>query len=199
MFSPPVASPPAAAAGRRPRRCVAAAAAAAEGGAAAPAPDGGWPRLGVEAAYKVLFQESNVVFLDLRPPRAYDDEHLTKPPRCSVNAPLPPGGAPAGGPPPPAFAAALAKVPRSSRLLVASEDGGADAEAAMGWVAAAGYQGAALVEGGYVAYRAIFSTSGRRRPPPGRWMPSGKGARCRPLARSLAASCCSPPPSLSRC
>jgi rhodanese-related sulfurtransferase len=172
------AASPASAAARRPRRSVAAAAAGDGGSAAsAAAPAGGWPRIGVEAAYKVLFQESGCVFLDLRGARAYDEEHLTKPPRCSVNAPLPVGGAPAGGPPPAAFAAALAKVPRSSRLLVASEDGGADAEAAMGWIAAAGYKGAALVEGGYAAWRAVFSTSGRRRPPPGRWMPSGTGAR----------------------
>ena len=41
---------------------------------------------------------------------------------------------------------------------------------------AAGYTNAVLVEGGWAAWSRIFSTSGRRKPPPGKWVPTGQEA-----------------------
>jgi hypothetical protein len=47
----------------------------------------------------------------------------------------------------------------------------------MDMLAEAGYSGAVMVEGGYAAWRKIFSTGGRRRPAGGgRWMPTGAEA-----------------------
>ena len=41
---------------------------------------------------------------------------------------------------------------------------------------AEGYTGAVLVQGGFDGWTEVFSTSGRRKPPKGRWVPSGTEA-----------------------
>eukprot|EP00746_Dinoflagellata_sp_MGD_P134951 gnl/MRDRNA2_/MRDRNA2_68848_c0_seq1.p1 gnl/MRDRNA2_/MRDRNA2_68848_c0~~gnl/MRDRNA2_/MRDRNA2_68848_c0_seq1.p1 ORF type:complete len:272 (+),score=52.03 gnl/MRDRNA2_/MRDRNA2_68848_c0_seq1:54-818(+) len=109
-------------------------------------------------------------FLDLRDAKSYDNEHLTKPPRCSVNVPLPAGGASA-------LPGALetARVGKSQKLLVASTDG-TEAPAAAAAIAAAGWTDVAIVEGGYAGWRRVWTTSGRKVMPQGRWVASGTEA-----------------------
>ena len=66
----------------------------------------------VEAAKRMLDREGYRL-LDVRTQREYDQEHLTKPPRCTLNVPLADEGAAAG------FVAAVGGVARpSSKLLV---------------------------------------------------------------------------------
>ena len=56
-------------------------------------------------------------------------------------------------------------------------DGGPDSAQAAEALAAAGFSGAlSRVEGGYAGYAAVISPSGKRRPPAGRWISSGKEA-----------------------
>lgn len=57
----------------------------------------------------------------------------------------------------------------------ACADGGELSQQATELLVAAGFTEALMVEGGYVAWRKVFSTGGRRRPA-GRWMPTGKEA-----------------------
>ncbi|KAG2493667.1 hypothetical protein HYH03_008181 [Edaphochlamys debaryana] len=61
-------------------------------------------------------------------------------------------------------------------MLLACEDGGQASQRAQELLAAEGYSSTLRVEGGYEAWTKVFSTSGRRRPPPGRWVSSGKEA-----------------------
>ena len=116
----------------------------------------------------VLLQRQGWKLLDLRDSKAYDDEHLTKPPQCSKNLPLPES------------LADLPKVAERERLdksvpwLVADEDGARAGEAAAVLVES-GWEAAAVV-GGYSGWREIWTTSGRRVPPKGRWVATGKEA-----------------------
>eukprot|EP00959_Pyramimonas_sp_CCMP1952_P083491 1745397-Pyramimonas_sp.AAC.1 len=61
-------------------------------------------------------------------------------------------------------------------LQQASTDGGAASQEAMSQLLAAGYANALMVEGGWAAWSRIFSTSGRRKPPAGKWVPTGQEA-----------------------
>jgi len=65
---------------------------------------------------------------------------------------------------------------KGALLLVACADGGAISHDAVTQLVAAGYGNIKLVEGGWAAWRAVFSTSGRRKPPPGKWVHTGKEA-----------------------
>ncbi|KAG2451672.1 hypothetical protein HYH02_003452 [Chlamydomonas schloesseri] len=118
---------------------------------------------------KKLLDQGGYKFLDLRPRAEYEREHLTKPPRASVNVPHHPEAD---------FAARVAgQLPaRATKMLVVCSDGGEASRRAVQQLEAAGYQEAVMVEGGYAAWTKVFTTSGRRRPPPGRWVSSGREA-----------------------
>jgi len=116
----------------------------------------------------VLLERQGWKFLDLRDERSYDNEHLTKPAQCSQNVPLPED------------VAALAQACESARLskavpwLVADQDGSRSTEAAAALIDA-GWEAVAVV-GGYSGWREVWTTSGRRVPPKGRWVATGKEA-----------------------
>ena len=119
---------------------------------------------------KIALERDGWRFLDLRSAKAYDDEHLTKPPRCSVNVPMP-----AEGPSALPEAAERAKVSKSGAWLVTDADG-TYASAAAAALAEAGWSTVASVSGGYAGWRDVWTTSGRRVPPKGRWVSTGKEA-----------------------
>ena len=74
------------------------------------------------------------------------------------------------------LAGVQARIPApSSQLLVCDADGASgSAEAAA--LLARHYTDAVQVQGGWQAWSAVFSTSGRRKPPSGRWVSTGKEA-----------------------
>mmetsp|Transcript_11489 Transcript_11489/g.29176 ORF Transcript_11489/g.29176 Transcript_11489/m.29176 type:complete len:197 (-) Transcript_11489:14-604(-) len=117
----------------------------------------------------VLLQTQAWKFLDLRDEAAYDEEHLTKPPQCSRNLPMPnqdPSLLPQ--------AAKGAGLSKTVPWLVADADGSRSSEAAMALVEA-GWEAAAVV-GGYRGWREVWTHAGRRVPPKGRWVATGKEA-----------------------
>ena len=109
--------------------------------------------------------------LDIRPFKAYVREHLTKPPQCTVSTPWSPDDG---------AAKLIERVenqgfrPYSGRLLVADFDGDT-VRAAADALLEAGYTEVVAVEGGYNGWRKIYTTCGRRRPPQGKWVSTGKG------------------------
>ena len=130
----------------------------------------GAPVKTVEEAKEMLDREGYKM-LDIRPFKAYDREHLTKPPQCTVSTPwIPDDGA----------EKLVERVenqgfrPYSGRLLVADFDGDT-VRAAADALLEAGYTEVVAVEGGYNGWRKTFTTCGRRRPPQGKWVSSGKG------------------------
>lgn len=126
--------------------------------------------LDVDTARKLLDGPATV--LDIRDPREYEDSRVTKPPRKSVNLPFS-AGQDAG-----AWAAqAAAKFPSTAAtLIVMCRDGGQDSAQAAAALAAAGYSAAAQLTGGFQCYSAVWGPSGKRRPPAGRWVSTGKEA-----------------------
>ena len=116
----------------------------------------------------MLLKTRSFKFVDLRPSDEYDSEHITKPPRCSVNVPP-------GKPGDPISRLAACGVAVNNNALLVSQDGVvaknvADAIAAQ-WTGEL-----AVLEGGYAAWREVWTTAGRRVPPKGRWMPTGTEA-----------------------
>lgn len=105
-----------------------------------------------------------------RSARVYDDAHITKPARKAFNVPMDTTTADT------LLASVRAKIPAlSSKLLVCDADGASgSAEAAA--LMSQHYADAVQVQGGWQAWSAVFSTSGRRKPPSGRWVSTGKEA-----------------------
>jgi len=120
---------------------------------------------------KRLLDQAGYYFLDLRSAKEYDQEHLTKPPRRSVNVPC---AGVSGAAEADEFAERVrkAKVAASQPVLVVCGDGSAGAGAAAA-LEERGWQQAVAVEGGYQAWRELYTTSGRNVPPKGRWVPTG--------------------------
>eukprot|EP00873_Tetraselmis_striata_P041674 jgi/Tetstr1/461938/TSEL_007016.t1 len=136
---------------------------------------GGWQQVDVEQG-KVLLDRQGHKFLDLRTEREFDNERLTKPPRCSINVPIMCADANGAMAANPNFIAQLsAAVPKSTKLLVATQNGGPWSTYAMEMIVVQGYEALEVV-GGYEAWTQVFSTSGRRRPPAGRWVSTGTEA-----------------------
>ena len=129
----------------------------------------GAPLKTVEEA-KELLDRQGYKMLDIRPFKAYDREHLTKPPQCTVNCPL------ADGVDPSALAAKCENMGLrpGAKLLVADFDG-ETVQAAADALFAAGYVDVVAVEGGYNGWRRVFTTCGRRPPPQGKWISTGAG------------------------
>ncbi|QDZ25916.1 hypothetical protein HOP50_19g84650 [Chloropicon primus] len=115
----------------------------------------------------VLFKQQ-YKFLDVREERAYEEEHLTKPAQCSKNLPLPEDVELLPQ------AAEAERLSKGTAWLVADEDGTRAVEAARA-LKDAGWETAAVV-GGYRGWREVWTTSGRRVPPKGRWVATGKEA-----------------------
>ena len=108
----------------------------------------GAPVKTVEEAKEMLDREGYKM-LDIRPFKAYDREHLTKPPQCTVSTPWSPDDG---------AAKLIERVenqgfrPYSGRLLVADFDGDT-VRAAADALLEAGYTEVVAVEGGYNGWR----------------------------------------------
>jgi len=86
-----------------------------------------------------------------RAPRDYEASRITKPARCSFNAPF--DRSTAAG----AFVAQVAGLfpSTAAKLIVTSGGGGAEALAAAGALATAGYSSVVVMEGGYDGYSQV--------------------------------------------
>ncbi|KAI7841140.1 hypothetical protein COHA_005110 [Chlorella ohadii] len=137
------------------------------------------PPVDVEMARKLL--DGQTVVLDIRygsqsvfhrmPAAEYEAGRITKPPRRTVGVPF------AAGQDGAAFVAQVAaQLPSRARIIVMCADGGQASEEAAALLAAAGYESVAAMEGGYQAYCQVWGPSGKRRPPAGRWVSTGKEA-----------------------
>ena len=121
---------------------------------------------------KVMLDRDGYKMLDIRPFKAYDREHLTKPPQCTANVALAPGTLPDAK-----FVAAVESqgFPKGAKLLVTDFDGEICQQAA-DMLHDAGFTAVVAVQGGYNGWRKVFTTCGRRRPPQGKWVSTGKEA-----------------------
>lgn len=110
--------------------------------------------------------------LDIRPEREYEEGRITKPARRTVSVPYADCDDAA------AFVARVAaKFPsQAAKLIVMCSDGGRDSAQAAAALAGAGYSQVLQMEGGFAGYSAVWSPSGKRRPPAGRWVSTGKEA-----------------------
>ena len=131
----------------------------------------GAPMVTVEEG-KNMLDRDGYKMLDVRPFKAYDREHLTKPPQCTANVALAPGTLPDAK-----FVAAVEAqgFPKGAKLLVADFDGEVCQQAA-DVLHDAGFTAVVAVQGGYNGWRKVFTTCGRRRPPQGKWVSTGKEA-----------------------
>ncbi|EFN52770.1 hypothetical protein CHLNCDRAFT_54198 [Chlorella variabilis] len=89
----------------------------------------------------------------------YEESHITKPPRKSLNMPF-----------------AVGQEDGAAFVAQMCGDGVQGSAEAAALLEAAGYSGVAQMEGGYVGYTQVWSPSGKRRPPAGRWVSTGKEA-----------------------
>ena len=110
-----------------------------------------------EEAIKLL-QRDGYKMLDVRSWKAYDREHLTKPPGCTANVPLAEDEDPAA----PGAGGFVSRVTEEgfrsgAKLLVADADG-SRAQAAADALSNAGYTDVIAVEEGYEGWRVIFTT-----------------------------------------
>lgn len=117
---------------------------------------------------KPLLDTSDALLLDARTAREFDAEHVTKPPRKALSAPLGPGFG--------AAAAARLGRPQTRAVLLVTRAGGDEAAAAAEQLSSLGYSAVLAVEGGWAAWRRLWTPSGRPTPPPGRWVPTGPEA-----------------------
>ncbi|KAG1659163.1 hypothetical protein FOA52_007544 [Chlamydomonas sp. UWO 241] len=127
----------------------------------------------VESAMKLILRDGYKV-LDVRSSKAYDDQHITKPARSSVGVPFLSRD---GTAPDPRFVAEVSSSvgpSKSTPMLVMCQDGGDLSRRAMEALSEAGFTGALQMEGGYSGWGQMWSSSGKRKPPPGRWVSTGK-------------------------
>eukprot|EP00878_Enallax_costatus_P032136 GHUV01035246.1.p1 GENE.GHUV01035246.1~~GHUV01035246.1.p1 ORF type:complete len:169 (+),score=28.08 GHUV01035246.1:263-769(+) len=121
-----------------------------------------------------LIQREGYKILDVRSARDYDMGHITKPVRSSLSVPVVLNDNTTWNAD---FIVTLACVAtKSTKLIVMCGDGGALSNAALQQLSEAGYAGSVQLEGGYQGWGQVWSPSGKRRPPPGRWVSTGKEA-----------------------
>lgn len=119
---------------------------------------------------KELLDREGYRMLDIRPFKAYEREHLTKPAQCTTNAPWGDGE----------DVTKLIKrvelvgLRPLAKLLVADFDGERN-QAAADALFQAGFTEVICVKGGYNGWRSVYTTCGRVRPPQGKWVSTGKG------------------------
>ncbi|KAI3431648.1 hypothetical protein D9Q98_004695 [Chlorella vulgaris] len=110
--------------------------------------------------------------LDIRPSHEYDEGRITKPPRKAVSVPFAAGQDGAG------FVGRVSQqcTNKAASLIVMCADGDRGSAEAADLLQAAGYSAVMQMEGGYAGYSKVWGPSGKRRPPAGRWVSTGKEA-----------------------
>ncbi|GAX83278.1 hypothetical protein CEUSTIGMA_g10704.t1 [Chlamydomonas eustigma] len=127
------------------------------------------PTVDAVEARRLIDREGYLV-LDVRSTKAYDNSHITKPTQITINLPFELGNFKASSSNQKQFP------PKGSKLLVMCEDGGEASHLAILNLLNAGYNNLVQVQGGYQGWTNVWSPSGKRRPPPGRWVSTGTEA-----------------------
>mmetsp|Transcript_1483 Transcript_1483/g.2132 ORF Transcript_1483/g.2132 Transcript_1483/m.2132 type:complete len:235 (+) Transcript_1483:95-799(+) len=130
--------------------------------------DGGYYSTDIEKG-QIMLQREGYSFIDLRSADEYELAHITKPPRRSFSFPDSSSASLAS-----CVAASFPST--ASPLLLACEDGGELSQNAALSLSQAGYTNIVVVEGGWKSWSNVWSTSGRRKPPSGRWVSTGTEA-----------------------
>ena len=123
-------------------------------------------------AAKLSMERQQFTFIDMRSAKAYDKEHIVKPPRQTVNVPYVEGED--------TLESFTSKVttkyanPGSAKLLMVDADGTKGIEVARKMREELGYEQVFGVNGGYDGWMAKWTPSGRKRPPKGRFVSTGR-------------------------
>lgn len=122
-----------------------------------------------------MIEKDGYKVLDVRSVKAYDESHITKPALSSFNVPLHAASSKEHNP---HFVTQVAsKFPsKSAKLIVMCESGSVSSDQAVKLLQEAAYVEVWKLEGGYAAWTEVWTPSGKRRPPPGRWVSTGKEA-----------------------
>lgn len=119
-------------------------------------------------AGKFKLEREDYLFVDCRTFREYDRSHITKPPGRTVNVP-------ATERVEDWVAACREKTRPLMKVLIVDADG-SRVDAFASALVDAGYSNVVAVEGGYEAWTAKYTTFGRKVPPKGRFVSTGKEA-----------------------
>ena len=119
-------------------------------------------------AGKFKLEREDYLFVDCRSFREYDRSHITKPPARTVNVP-------AADSVEDWVAACREKTRPLMKLLIVDADG-SRVDAFASALVDAGYSNVVAVEGGYAAWTAKYTTFGRKVPPKGKFVSTGKEA-----------------------
>jgi len=120
---------------------------------------------------KMVLENEGYMFIDMRSKREYDEEHITKPARKTVNIPCCTGDEVDG------FVGEIVKRYRdTAKLLLVCKSGELGVECAEILMKEYGYGSVYGVQGGYEGWMEKYTTSGRRRMPKGKFVSSGREA-----------------------
>ena len=120
-------------------------------------------------------EKEEFLFIDCRSAKDYDRAHITKPPQKTRNIPM--DGEGMGERELAAWVKKCAEKTRPSMKLLVADVDGTRAEAMVRALrASGGYANAFAVEGGYNGWTAKYTTFGRKVPPKGRFVSTGKEA-----------------------
>lgn len=120
---------------------------------------------------KLLMERQQFLFVDMRSAKMYENEHIVKPPRQTVNVPY------AEEDSIEQFTDKLKNKyinPSSAKLLLACADGQIACKVAEKMQKEFGYEQVFGVKGGYDGWMVKWTPSGRKRPPKGKFVATGR-------------------------
>ncbi|CAL6317876.1 unnamed protein product [Bathycoccus prasinos] len=120
---------------------------------------------------KLLMERQQFLFVDMRSAKMYENEHIVKPPRQTVNVPY--GEEETIE----TFTSKLKNKyinPSSAKLLLACADGTIACKVAEKMQKEFGYEEVFGVKGGYDGWMVKWTPSGRKRPPKGKFVATGR-------------------------
>ena len=128
------------------------------------------PSVDVDSA-KLMLDRGQYMFIDARSWKEYDRSHITKPVQKTISVPFDVETRDCER-----WAAECAAKTRPSMSLLIADADGVDVMCMTAALIKLGYTNALAVEGGYAAWIAKYTTSGRKQPPKGKWISTGKEA-----------------------
>ena len=120
---------------------------------------------------KLLMERQQFIFVDMRTEKMYENEHIVKPPRQTVNVPYGEEDSIEQ------FTDKLKNKyinPSSAKLLLACADGTFACQVAEKMQKEFGYEQVFGVKGGYDGWMVKWTPSGRKRPPKGKFVATGR-------------------------
>jgi len=121
-------------------------------------------------AGKFMLEREEYLFVDCRSWKEYDRSHITKPPQRTINVPLAEDASADSW-----VKAAREKTRPAMKLLIVDVDG-SRAEELVDALVEAGYTNAVAVEGGYSTWMSKYTPFGRKVPPKGKFVSTGREA-----------------------